>query len=293
MLVATSDNNERAIRRVLILTLGLNLLVAAAKLVVGFHFHLLSLTADGLHSTLDGLNNVVGMLMMWAAFRPPDPGHPYGHRKLETFAALAVGVSLGVMGAGLAREALLRARDGVAPHSHPLAFSTAILTLVVNLGVSWYEARRGRELKSPFLLADAQHTRGDVLVTVAVLIALLAVQLKQPLLDVAAALGIAVFIGWTAVGIIRRSLQVLADAVVLDPDRVVEIATSIAGVRGCHKVRSRGMEGHVFVDLHIQVDPDMKTQDSHALGHRVAAEVKDKLGAADVLVHVEPDQRAR
>jgi cation diffusion facilitator family transporter len=279
----------RQIRRVVIVTLVLNLAVAGAKVAAGMWFHVLSLTADGLHSSLDGLNNVVALVVLAIAHRPPDEGHPYGHRKFETFAALGLGVSLGLMGAGLLREAFTRVTSGVTPEAHPATFVVAAVTLVVNLAVARYEARRGRELKSELLLADSQHTGSDVLVTLTVITALVAVRLHRPAIDLGAAVAIAAFIGWTAFRIIRKSGRVLADAAVLDPKRITELALRTDGVHACHEVRSRGPEGHVFVDLHMQVEPGMTTQASHALAHQLADTLKRELpGVAEVLVHVEP-----
>lgn len=284
-----AEARNAQVRRVVWVTLGLNLAVAAAKVAAGTTFHVLSLTADGLHSTLDGLSNVVGLVALRFADRPPDAGHPYGHRKLETFAALGVGVSLGLMAAGLVKQAVVRAATGEQPEGHPLTFAVALVTFGINLAVSRWEARRGRALGSAFLVADAQHTRGDALVTSAVLVALVGVRLHVPAIDVVAAFGIAAFIVRTAIHVIAQNVNVLADAAAVDPARVASIARRPAGVVGCHAVRSRGPIGHVFVDLHLEVAPEMSVADAHALAHRVAATLKLELPeVVEVLVHVEP-----
>lgn len=284
-----AEARQARVRRVVWVTLGLNLAVAAAKIAAGLTFHVLSLTADGLHSTLDGLSNVVGLVALRFADRPPDAGHPYGHRKLETFAALGVGVSLGLMAAGLVRQAFVRAATGVQPEGHPLTFAVALVTLAVNLAVSRWEARSGRALGSAFLVADAQHTRGDALVTTAVVIALVGVRLHVPAVDVVAAVAIAAFIVRTAIRVIAQNVNVLADAAAVDPARVAAIARRLDGVGGCHHVRSRGPSGHVFVDLHLEVAPEMPVADAHALAHRVAAALRLELPEiVEVLVHVEP-----
>jgi cation diffusion facilitator family transporter len=282
------EARTQAVRRVLVITLVLNLAVAAAKIGAGVAWHLLGLTADGAHSSLDGLNNVVGLVALWAAAQPPDARHPYGHRKFETFAALGIGLSLGIMGVSLAREAIGRFRTGGTPEGHPAAFAVALGTLLVEGDGEVDEQRRGRALGSELLLADAQHTRGDLLVTGTVIVSLVAVRLGAPLVDMLAALGIAAFIGFTAWRIVVRNLQVLADAVAVNPAEVEALARAEPGVHGCHKVRSRSAAGHVFVDLHVQVDPALPIAEAHALGHRVADSIKRSLGAAEVLVHVEP-----
>ena len=83
-----------AVRRVLFWTLALNILVSAGKIVVGKLSVSLSMVADGYHSLTDGLNNVVGLVVASFAYKPPDAGHPYGHRKFETAATLLIGLAL-------------------------------------------------------------------------------------------------------------------------------------------------------------------------------------------------------
>src|SRR5262245_19133870 len=82
------------VRRVLWITLGLNVLVSGAKILVGKLSGSLSMVADGYHSLLDGANNVVGLVVTSFAYAPPDRGHPYGHRKFETSATLLIGLAL-------------------------------------------------------------------------------------------------------------------------------------------------------------------------------------------------------
>ena len=88
--MSTIDARRSAIARILWIILGLNLAVAAAKLVYGQIHGVLAISADGLHSLLDASSNVVGLIGAFIARRPPDWNHPYGHRKYETFAALAI-----------------------------------------------------------------------------------------------------------------------------------------------------------------------------------------------------------
>jgi cation diffusion facilitator family transporter len=279
---------DRAVRRVLLVTLALNLAVAAAKLFVGTWFHVLGLTADGVHSLLDGLNNVVGVVVLNAAARPADAGHPYGHRKMETLATLAIGLSLGAAGFGVVRNTLL-GHGHTTPTASPITFAVSLGTLAINLLVARWEASRGRALGSPFLVADAAHTRGDVLVTCVVLIDLIAVRAQIPVMDTLAALGIAGVIGWTAWKILVENLNVLADAAVVDPDAVARIAEEVAGVIECHQVRSRGHEKYAFVDLHVEVDPSLTVERAHALAHAVETAIRDRRPEiADVVVHVEP-----
>ena len=82
-------SRSRDIRAVLVQVLALNLVVAAVKLAYGLMTGAISMVADGIHSLMDSSSNVVGLVGTAIAARPPDPGHPYGHRKFEVIAAAA------------------------------------------------------------------------------------------------------------------------------------------------------------------------------------------------------------
>ena len=109
---ASLETRNAGVRRVLWLTLGLNLLVAVLKLIYGSLTHTLSLRADGFHSLTDGSNTVLGLLGMWWAARPPDSKHPYGHEKVEVLAASAIGASLLLVAWNVVSGAIERLQHG-------------------------------------------------------------------------------------------------------------------------------------------------------------------------------------
>lgn len=268
--------------------LVLNLAVALAKLVVGWLTGMISMVADGFHSLTDSASNVVGLVGVAVGVRPPDEEHPYGHRKFETLATLLIGGLLAVTALEVLQGLWQRARVGGQPEATRLGFVVMLSTLAVNLLVTVYEHRQGKNLKSDLLLADAAHTRSDVLTSLAVLASLIATRLGYPQLDTVAALVITGFIGWTAFKILRNSGLLLADTAVVPALRITEIALAVPGVESVHKVRSRGHPETGHADLHVQVRPDLRIDEAHSIGHRVAEALRAELGFRDVLVHVEP-----
>jgi cation diffusion facilitator family transporter len=281
----------RAIRRVLWITMGLNLLATAAKLTVGYLTGSLSLIADGFDSVFDSASNVIGLVGIYLAARPADKEHPYGHRKAETMTALIVAGLLFLTTWELAKSAVERLRDPALIHMQVNAWSFGALavSIVVHLGVVWYELRAGRRLRSDFLVADALHTRADVFVSLSVVGGLVAVRLGFPLADPILALVVALVIAKIGIDIIRESSPTLMDGVVMPPDQVEQIAMSVPGVLSCHQVRSRGHDGAVYADLHIQVDAVMSTEQAHALAHEVQYRLHEsRPGLEDVTIHVEP-----
>lgn len=292
--MSSSEQNalrNRAVRRVIAWTLVLNVIVAGMKIAYGYWSNALSIRADGFHSLTDSTNNIVGLVGVFIATRPADENHPYGHQKFEILAAGVVGLSLIAMAYDVAKSAIVRlASSGVdVPRLDAGAFAVLIVTLGVNLGVAVYEARRGRELESPFLTSDAAHTRSDVIVTLGVLVAVVFVKLGFPRLDLVAALLIAVFIAWTGVSVLRQNLAYLADEALLDTARVDALALKVPGVASTHKIRTRGTPGKMYVDLHIQIAPHLNVVQAHRVTHGVIDAIKGAIpGVADVVVHTEP-----
>ena len=281
---------DREVRRVLLLVLGLNLSVAAIKLTLSSMTGALSLLADGIHALLDASSNVVGIVGIAVAARPADAGHPYGHRRFETLAASCIGLLILSGMAGILRG-LWEGLAGRRPPPEVTSFSVAllVLTIVANFFISRYEAKKGRELRSGVLQADAGHTLSDTLGALAVLASFGATWLGFRAADLVAAVAVAVLIGRTAWSVLRESLGVLADHVRLDPLAVRNVALSVPEVRGAHKIRSRGSPDHVHVDLHIHVDPAMTVERAHRVTHDVAGAVRAAFPeVADVLIHTEP-----
>ncbi|HEY5648890.1 MAG TPA: cation diffusion facilitator family transporter, partial [Nitrospiria bacterium] len=246
-------NRDLEIRTILWLILGLNILVAAAKLAYGFLTGTISMWADGLHSLFDGASNIIGLIGIWAASHPPDASHPYGHRKFESFAAFGISVFLFLACYKILQSSYLRLSGSETPIVTGWSFLIMISTLAINLFVTRFEHRKGRELKSEILHADSMHTLSDVYSSISVIFGLVAIKLGYSFLDPLIAILIAGFIGRTGFKILFETTRVLSDASRVDPDRIHDVVIRFPGVRSCHQIRTRGSEHHIFVDCHIHV----------------------------------------
>lgn len=284
----TIAKRDESVRSTLIWVLILNLTVAAAKLAVGWLSASISMVADGFHSLTDSASNIVGLIGLSVAGRPPDEDHPYGHRKFETLAALMIGALLAVTAWEVLKSCLDRLREGGAPEATPLTFWVMGTTLVINLGVSTWERREGARLKSDLLKADAAHTQSDVYASLAVIASLIAARMGFPQLDLVAAVVITVVIARAAFQILKANGMLLADTAMLPAEEVVSVATEVPGVISVHKVRTRATSRGGNADLHVQVDGSLPLLEAHRIGHDVADRLKERLHFEDVLVHVEP-----
>jgi cation diffusion facilitator family transporter len=283
-----------SVARVLVRVLLLNLAVAVAKIGFGYFSGAVSVLSDGFHSLIDASSNVVGLIGIRAASQPPDEDHPYGHRKYETVASTLFMGFAGLVVLEVLRNAYNHLSGGVPEHSITLAsFAVMLATVAVNLFVIWYETREGRRLSSEMLMADAMQTRADVWSSLTVIAALLGARLGFPLLDPLAALVVAAFIGYGGYQIFHTTTGILSDRVVMLDKDVELVVMSVPGVLGCHQIRTRGSEDHVFLDLHVWLPAEMRLDEAHHISHVV----KDTLMAhypqiGDAIIHIEPPPRS-
>ncbi len=283
------------VQRVFVIVLILNVAVAVVKAVFGVMAGSVSMVADALHSGFDSFSNVVGIVAMHLAGKPPDPEHPYGHGKIETLGTLVIGAMLLLTAAGILLEGYGRLITPVTPEITPITVGVMVGTLITNIIVSTYERRKGEEYQSQILIADSLHTRSDVFVSTAVLGGFLAIRLGYPAADPIIALGIGLLIARMGIGILYGAAEVLIDSMNLpcDPALVRAVVMDTPGVAGYHDFRCRGKPGEIFADIHVTVDPALSIARAHAISEEVERRLKETVpGLAEVVVHIEPDDSA-
>lgn len=285
--------SSAAVRRVLIGLLGANLAVVAAKLFVGLVSGSLAVLGDALHSSVDSLYNVLGLIVIRVAARAPDEDHPYGHGKFETLGALAIVVFLSITCFELVRSAVQRLLGGgQAIAMSDMGLVVLLATLGVNVLVAWYENRRGHELASEILIADAAHTRTDVFITIGVLIGVLFARRGAAWVDPVVAIAVAALIVRVAYQILSRTVPVLVDERAIPERAIQHTAQAVHGVKGAYGIRSRGGRGGGagarYAEVTIAVDREANVEAAHAIADAVEERLKHELELNAVTVHVEP-----
>jgi cation diffusion facilitator family transporter len=236
--------------------------------------------------------NIVGIIGVRIAGAPPDDDHPYGHRKFETMASLAIMVFLLLVLREVLSAAWEQWQTGGQPSITPLTFVVMAGTFAVNLGVVFYERSAGRRLQSEVLIADASHTMSDLMTSATVIVALVGVKLGYSWLDPLAAVVVAGFIAYACWEIFNSTTGILADRFVIPEEEIRQVVQSVPEVIGSHHIRTRGSNDFVFLDLHIWMDAGMDLDRAHSISHVV----KDRLMARfpqikDAIIHIEPPPR--
>jgi cation diffusion facilitator family transporter len=278
------------VRKVLLYTLVLNLIVALSKVLYGFITNSVAMMSDGFHSIFDGASNIVGLIGIWIASHPPDEEHPYGHRKYETLFTIIIAVMLFTTCLEILKKVYHSFREEHITVVTQTSFIIMLFTIGVNIFVMLYEKRKGKQFGSAFLTADAKHTKSDILVSLAVIASLLFTRMGYRYADTVVGLVITVFIARIGYEIIKDASDVLVDTACMDHTAIRDIVNGIEGILGCHDIRSRGSVNSAYLDLHVLVDRNMSTENAHRIADSIEETIKEKFpSVADVIVHVEPD----
>lgn len=283
------DARSREVRRVLARMLVVSLVLVSGKTAAGVLSGSLAVLGGAFDSGLDVMTTVVAMLLARVAGKEPDEDHPYGHEKFEALGALAMVAFLSITVYELVRTAI--GRIGTAGgEAVDTWLGVAVMggSLVLGVAASEYERRRGRALGSDLLMADAAHLRADVYVTLAVLVGLLLTRFGWRDGDAWTALVVAVLIIRTGYQIIRETVPVLVDEAAVDSSEIRRMAEAMDGVHAAYDVRSRGRAGARFAELTIAVRGGLDVEAAHRIADRVEDEVCRRLGARQVVVHIEP-----
>jgi cation diffusion facilitator family transporter len=273
-----------------------NTVLILLKVVAGSITGSVAILTEAMHSAVDLVASLVAYFSIRKADEPADESHPYGHEKMENLAAAIEGMLILVGSGVIVFEAVRRLAGGGQVEKLGFGIAVIAVSMVVNVVVSTYLYRRARETDSPALEGDAAHLRTDAATSAAVLVGLIAVQVSgAEWIDAAVALAVAVAILVTGIRLVARSGRVLVDEGLPSDeiDAIVETVRSFGpeGVAGFHKLRARRAGPRRHVDLHVQFRGGTTLEDAHRTAHDLQDAITQRVRNADVLIHLEPEDR--
>jgi cation diffusion facilitator family transporter len=268
------------------------------KIIAGTVTGSIAILTEAVHSSIDLVASIVAFFSIRKADEPADETHRYGHEKIENLAAAIEGILILVGSSAIAFEAIRRLIRGGRVSSIPLGLGVVAFSMVANVVVSTVIARNARATDSPALEGDAAHLRTDALTSGGVLVGLALVKATgAQWIDPAVALTVAAAIVVTGIRLLSRSSRVLVDEA-LPTGEVAQIRDTIAnfssrGVVGFHELRTRRAGSRRYVDVHVQFRAGTSLEEAHRTAHELQGEIADGLAGADVLIHLEPEDRVR
>lgn len=284
---------SRGIQRVTMVAVATNGALGVSQVIVGLFSGAFSLVADAAHTLSDMVTDLLVLLAGRRGAEPADRDHPYGHGRIETAAALLLGIVLAAVGIGFLWSSGLRLQDVERlPELHPAALLMALLTLAAKEGLFRYTLRAARRLRAPLLEANAWHARSDAASSLVVAVGIGGSLAGYPFLEPLAAAVVGFLILHMGIRLAWKALRELIDTGLSEAElaRLRRTILDTPGVVGLHDMRTRRMADRVLCDAHVQVEPRLTVSE----GHRVSDAVFFRVRAAhpevrDVLVHIDPE----
>lgn len=283
--------------RTTFLGLATNAVLATVKMLAGIFGHSHALVADAVESMADVFSSIVVWRGVVVAAEPADEDHPYGHGKAEPLAAAVVSTMLLLAAIWIVVGAFQAIAE---PHAPPKPFTLIVLVAVILIkeGLFRFALHEAVSVDSSVVATDAWHHRSDAITSFAAGIGIVIALLGGPGYESAddwAAIAAACVIGWNGWRLLRPAMNELMDS---SPnreviDRIRSVAEAVPGVARVEKCLVRQMGYQYFVDMHVEVDPQMTVLRSHEIAHIVKDNVRAQVPRVrDVLIHIEPSKAA-
>src|SRR4051794_24902215 len=291
-------HHARARSRAATVSIVSNTILIALKIVAGVLTGSVAILTEAMHSSIDLLASFIAYFSVRRAEEPADSSHRYGHEKFENAAAAAEGMLILAGSAVIAFAAIRSLLNG--PELDHLGIGIVVIGIasVTNLAVSAWLFTKARETSSPALEGDAAHLRTDAYTSIGVLVGLALVAVTgEHWLDPVVALLIAIAIVITGARITMGSLRVLVDEALPEEEMQSirhEIETfATRGVVGYHQLRTRQAGSRRYIDLHVQFRHGTSLEEAHRTAHELQDAIEESVKNADVLIHIEPEDRVR
>ncbi|MGE4219363.1 MAG: cation diffusion facilitator family transporter [Alphaproteobacteria bacterium] len=290
--VAGSPDAGRLMRRATYASASVATVLVLVKAGAWFATDAVAMLSSLVDSLLDAFASLLTLFAVHHALVPADREHRFGHGKAEPLAALGQAAFVTGSAILLAVEAgvrLLRPR----PIEHgDIGIAVMVFSIVMTIGLVLYQRHVIRRSGSVAITADSIHYRGDLLMNLLVILALvLAPLLEFPQLDPLFGLGIAAFLMHGAWRIVQTSLDMLLDRELPDEERaqIRGIALANPAVVAVHELRSRQSGPTRFIQLHLVLDGAMSLKRAHRISDEVEQGIMEAFPNAEVIIHQDPE----
>ena len=271
--------DQRQRKTILAVNLGLaaNILLAALKTSIGVLGHSPALLADGINSTSDVAYGVIVAVFVRLSRKPPDREHPYGHRQLETIAAVIVGAfvittAIAIFWHSVSKVYDLWTGQGDFGGAAIIALWVALFTVVLKLGLTVFTQRLGQQTKNTAVLALAYDHRNDIFSALAAAVGIFLGRRGLPWVDPLAGALVALVILRTGIEILRESSTDLMGTVPDQPlaQQVRELLSAVPGVTQIEEIHAHQLGPYLIVNVTIGIDGSLTV----AAGDEIASQVE-------------------
>ncbi|MDO8870020.1 MAG: cation diffusion facilitator family transporter [Methanobacteriaceae archaeon] len=271
-----------------------NIFLTIFNIAVGLLSGSTALVAEGFHTLSDVITSIITFVGFKIGMRPADEDHPYGHGKAEALVGLIIVVFLVVVAYEIISGVYTKIALGeVITPPDKIAAVMALIGIFINYTMTTYLIRTGNKINSPALIADGNHQKVDIFSGIAILIGVIGSQLGYPILDPLVGVVIALIIIYTAFHIGKDNVNIIMGKV--SSSKVInDVKISALGlecVKGTHDIKINNMGPYVSVELHIELNKDLKLEKAHEIAHDVEQKIiNDVTSVKMVNVHSCPTE---
>lgn len=290
----TKPDETAIIRKLSLVGIIGNVFLSAFKFIAGIMGNSSAMVSDAVHSLSDVFATSIAFLGVRFGRREADASHPYGHERIESLAAIVLGLILLVTGVGIGwvgLEKILAGNYESLPIPGMIALVAAIVSIAVKEGMFWYTRHWARVIRSSAFEADAWHHRSDAMSSIGALVGVGGSMLGYPVLDPIASVVICLFILKQGISIIYDALKKMLDTSCGEQfeKEVRQLVDAENQVEHIDMLRTRMFGDKVYIDMEIAIDGSMQLTDAHAIAERVHDDIEHAFPEVKhVMIHVNP-----
>lgn len=290
----TKPDETAVIRKLSLVGIIGNVFLSAFKFIAGIMGNSSAMVSDAVHSLSDVFATFIAFLGVRFGRRDADASHPYGHERIESLAAIMLGLILLVTGVGIGWvgiEKILAGNYESLPIPGMIALVAAIVSIAVKEGMFWYTRHWARVIRSSAFEADAWHHRSDAMSSIGALVGVGGSMLGYPVLDPIASVVICLFILKQGISIIYDALKKMLDTSCGEQfeKEVRQLVDAENQVERIDMLRTRMLGDKVYIDMEIAIDGSMQLTDAHAIAERVHDDIEHAFPEVKhVMIHVNP-----
>ncbi|MGT2934715.1 cation diffusion facilitator family transporter [Streptococcus castoreus] len=288
-MIQDPTENLKLAKRGPIVSIIAYLLLSIAKLLAGYFLNANSLIADGFNNLSDIVGNVALLIGLHLASQPADANHKFGHWKIEDLSSLITSFIMFIVGFQVLIQTVRSLFSGQHVEIDPIGAIVGIISAIIMLGVYTFNKRLSKKVKSSALVAASKDNLSDAITSIGTSIAIIAASLQLPIIDRIAAIIITFFILKTAFEIFMESSFSLSDG--FDNRHLKQYEKAILEIPKIVAVKSqrgRTYGSNVYLDIVLEMNPDLSVYESHAITEQVEQLLSEKFAVYDIDIHVEP-----